>query len=572
VIAKRVARDKASSSFGRLAEYIAEEEARPKEARPKEARPMGQPQEAGDPLIWAKAASSILDAENGGGRVGAMRVTNCVSEEPGFAAREIAETQKRNRRSKMDKTYHLVVSFPPGERPTPEQLRDIEDSLCAAIGLGDHQRLSAVHLDTACLHVHVAINKVHPTTFRNVEPRYDKRRLMQACRELELKHGLARANHGEPLKKTPRPQGAVEAEGFLRWIKEHAGEALAACRTDGHGWRELHAILAECNLEIRPRGAGLVIAERGGKLTVKASSVDRGLSMKALTSQWGAYAPPTETEERIEAKHRYGGAAPQGGALYAEYQRQRETAIVARKAALSELRGKHETYAQDLRAWHGERRQALQNDPALRGAAKRKVRQELAARRREDFERRRAREAEQAGAVKRAHLIPSWREFLEAAAASGDGEALTLLRRLLRRQQRAASALLTAANPDAARDVVFSELRPHTRRNGHVVYRVKDGGVVVDEVRQLRVEEPSAHAAFLALSLARERFAGQALIVEGDEQFKRQVTELAASQGVELRFADPAMEQRRQRLAADAANNKAAGQTAETSQPTGRGR
>ena len=154
----------------------------------------------------------------------------------------------------------------------------------------------------------------------------------------------------------------------------------------------------------------------------------------------------------------------------------------------------------------------------------------------------------------------------------GDGEALALLRRLLRRQQRAASALLTAANPDAARDVVFSELRPHTMRNGHVVYRVKDGGVVVDEVRQLRVEEPSAHAAFLALSLARERFAGQALIVEGDEQFKRQVTELAASQSVELRFADPAMEQRRQRLLADAAHNNAAGQTTETPQPKGRGR
>ena len=144
------------------------------------------------------------------------------------------------------------------------------------------------------------------------------------------------------------------------------------------------------------------------------------------------------------------------------------------------------------------------------------------------------------------------------------------MRRLLRRQQRAASALLTAANPDAARDVVFSELRPHTMRNGHVVYRVKDGGVVVDEVRQLRVEEPSAHAAFLALALARERFAGQALIVEGDEGFKRQVTELAASQGVELRFADPAMEQRRQSLAADAAQNKELKQAAEQTPTEGR--
>jgi hypothetical protein len=567
MIAKRVLREKASSSFARLAEYVAEEE-----ARPKEARPMGQPQAASDPQAWTRTIDYILDAEHGGERVGSVRVTNCVSDEPGFAVKEILKTQERNRRSKSDKTYHLVASFPPGERPTLEQLLDIEETLCAAIGLGDHQRLSAVHLDTVCLHIHIAINKVHPVTFRNVEPHYDKRKLMQACGELEIKHGLTRANHGEAPPKASGRTSDDEAQSFLRWIREHAGEALAACRTEGHGWRELHAILAECNLEIRPRGAGLVIAERSGKLMVKASSVDRGLSMKALTDQWGAYAPPADVEERIEAKRRYGGAAPQGGALYAAFQRQREQALEARKTALADLGAQHRRYAQDLRGWHGERRQALQDDRTLRGAARRKARQELAASRREDLERRRVREAEQAGAVKRAHLIPSWRSFLEAAAARGDGEALTLLRRLLRRQQRAASALLTAANPDAARDVVFSELRPHTKRNGHVVYRVKDGGVVVDEVRQLRVEEPSAHAAFLALALARERFAGQALIVEGDEGFKRQVTELAASQGVELRFADPAMERERQRLKAGAAQRQEPGQTVDAAQPKGRGR
>ena len=67
-----------------------------------------------------------------------------------------------NVRAKGDKTYHLVVSFPPGEHPTADQLRDIEDELCAAIGLADHQRISAVHTDTDHLHIHVAISKIHP--------------------------------------------------------------------------------------------------------------------------------------------------------------------------------------------------------------------------------------------------------------------------------------------------------------------------------------------------------------------------------------------------------------------------
>jgi hypothetical protein len=74
-------------------------------------------------------------------------------------------------------------------------LHAIEDRLCEAIGLADHQRLSAIHTDTAHLHVHIAI-KVHPTTRRNIEPYYDKQRLMEACDALEIRYGLQRTDHG----------------------------------------------------------------------------------------------------------------------------------------------------------------------------------------------------------------------------------------------------------------------------------------------------------------------------------------------------------------------------------------
>jgi hypothetical protein len=62
-------------------------------------------------------------------------IAHCNSEDPAMTVAEITPTQRRNLRSKTDKTYHLVVSFPPRERPTDEQLRYIEDELCAAIGL-----------------------------------------------------------------------------------------------------------------------------------------------------------------------------------------------------------------------------------------------------------------------------------------------------------------------------------------------------------------------------------------------------------------------------------------------------
>ena len=146
----------------------------------------------------------ILSESGAAGRVGAVRITNCAAESPSLAVKEIFATQALNKRSRSDRTYHLVVAFEPGERPTQAQLQDIEDTLCEAIGLGAHQRISTIHTNRAHLHLHIAINKIAPQTLRCVEPFYDKRKLMAACEALEKKHGLAQTNHG---RSNGRPQG-----------------------------------------------------------------------------------------------------------------------------------------------------------------------------------------------------------------------------------------------------------------------------------------------------------------------------------------------------------------------------
>ena len=137
MIAKRILRPKAASDFGRLGAYILGGGQTPSESL--------TPSET----LTARTFSYILDGEEGAGRVGAVRVTNCLSEIPDLAIKEILATQALNKRSRSDRTYHLVVSFEPGETPTPAQLDDIENELCAAIGLGRHQRISALHLDRA---------------------------------------------------------------------------------------------------------------------------------------------------------------------------------------------------------------------------------------------------------------------------------------------------------------------------------------------------------------------------------------------------------------------------------------
>ena len=142
-----------------------------------------------DPASWTRLNAYILDTEHLGDKVAWARVTNCHTDDPGWAVKEILAIQARNTRSRSDKSYHLVVSFPEGEKPTREQIDDIEDRLCAALGFDEHQRVSAVHQNTDNWHFHVAINKVHPRTFRNVEPFRDHYRLQEACAELEIGTG-----------------------------------------------------------------------------------------------------------------------------------------------------------------------------------------------------------------------------------------------------------------------------------------------------------------------------------------------------------------------------------------------
>jgi Relaxase/Mobilisation nuclease domain len=40
-----------------------------------------------------------------------------------------------------------------------------EERFCKALGFAEHQRISVVHHDTDNVHIYVAINKIHPTTF-----------------------------------------------------------------------------------------------------------------------------------------------------------------------------------------------------------------------------------------------------------------------------------------------------------------------------------------------------------------------------------------------------------------------
>jgi hypothetical protein len=538
LIAKRIMAPKGGAGFGRLGAYVLNARAEV------------------DPASWTRLNAYILDSGHAGEKVAWARVTNCRTSDPGWAVKEILATQAHNTRSRSDKNYHLVVSFPEGERPTRAQMEDIEDQLCSAIGFEAHQRVSAVHQNTDNWHLHVAINKVNPHTFRNVAPVRDHYLLQAACAELEIRHGLTREPHtidprqtnGQRPRKTRGRAADFEAQhggqSFGDWVRTQASAALLAARDSGKGWPELHKVAAAFDLKIKPRGAGLAVGHRGDpRLHVKASDVDRGLSMQALVAALGPFEPAQPNEAAAASSARY--AQPgRSGPLYAAFEREREDAVVAKDLAIKALRERHLAYDRQLREYHRDRLRQ-ERLTGLRGILRRDSFRHLAEQRTRDHAERKLRETEDRRQLRARHTIPSWQGFLETAASSGNEAALAALRARQQRRERVETELLTAGDPDEARHIVYRHLRPAIRRDGRMVYRVDDGGLVSDEARQVRVNRVTAGAAFLALTLAADRFGGRPLHVQGNDDFRQLVAQLAGAAGLNVSFADASLEQKR---------------------------
>lgn len=552
MIAKRVTRQNAGS-FRKLGLYI---------ARAEKAPPLPEPTGGSE---WRRTTNYILDIAGGGERTEGVRLTNCAAVETDMAIREIELTQAMNRRATGSRTYHLVVSFPPGERPTPEQLIDIEDELCAAVGLGQHQRISAVHTDTDHLHIHVAINQIHPQTYNCVEPWYDKDKLMRACDLLEAKHGLQRTSHGrraESGRKADRA-AAMEQHGGTQslhsWIKEEVLPAISEALPAAQSWQDVHALLARYDLTIQPRGAGLVIRTRRGPACIKASAVDRSLSSKALTARFGAFVPPDPIAKLPGKRRSYRRRKVHTGddinRLWADYRKARQAAIEKRDGALAEIGERARRRRIAIDNWYADRCSAIGEDGGLTRLGKAshfsKLDLELAT----DLARLDRQRTDERAQARRALAPPSWIGFLRERAASGDAAARSALERQEQKFRSAIEAHLDrreAADADV-QERILQELKPEARPDGQMAYRFRDGGAVVtDEAGGVAFERMSPFALIFDLHLHIANHSSGPMTLVGGVDLQRLVAMATVAHGMAISFADAELEQERGRLRAAA--------------------
>ena len=553
MIAKRIPRRQKTSSVARLVRYAV------------------NAQGGLDPRSWSRTADYILDFDaemnRQGEKVSGVRVTHCGTDDPAAATLLIEATQAINTRSKGDKTYHLVFSFREGEKPPQEVLHFVEDELCAAIGLADHQRISAVHVDTDNLHVHVAINKVHPTGYQNIEPYYDMQRLMEACERLEIEHGFEHDHHGlDDARQKQRPQrsahghgedigeraAAVEARSGMETLARYVAREVAPAMRAATDWQGVHAVLAEQGLCIKGRGAGLVIGDAGLSVWVRASQCGREFAMKAMTDRLGPFVPPTgqahdAMPSKLPASRGYAlkpvHTHPSTALLYAQYQCERQARLAERRTGLVRLRDENADFMANLRRWKAEQRAFLK--ASGRGITRKVMATTITEQGKVAVARQRQTIAQRRAALRKATATQGWADWLAAQAERGSTDALAVLRSRVEREGKLRGDLLTAERAEQAKAVIFDSLKPVVRRDGVVTYRTADGGMVADRKRHVQAEKATAGAALVAVSLAAEKFAGQALVVEGTDEFKQDVARLAGLHRFNVTFKDAGIEAQR---------------------------
>ncbi|MGB8330367.1 MAG: relaxase/mobilization nuclease domain-containing protein, partial [Polyangiales bacterium] len=161
-----------------------------------------------------------------------------------LACKLVDAVQVQNTRAGSKRTYHLVISLHREDRRLERaELEQVVDRLVDALGFSEHQYVAVRHSDTDHEHIHVAINKIHPETFRIHLPAWDYQKLFTGARALERELGLT------PLRPRTRerenvPQRAADCEAhhgvdsFARWAREKLRPALRA--TELRSWDDVH--------------------------------------------------------------------------------------------------------------------------------------------------------------------------------------------------------------------------------------------------------------------------------------------------------------------------------------------
>jgi hypothetical protein len=137
--------------------------------------------------------------------------------------------------------------------------------------------------------VHVAINKIHPETFRIHSPAWDHQRLFAAGRaleaELELTPLRSMAREREKLSQRAADCEAHQGiDSFARWTRKTLAPALRA--TPLQSWDEVHNVCGRFGVVLRLHGNGLVFEDARHLCTSWKPAIGRLTGIRPSRPRW----------------------------------------------------------------------------------------------------------------------------------------------------------------------------------------------------------------------------------------------------------------------------------------------
>jgi hypothetical protein len=280
----------------------------------------------------------------------------------------------------------------------------------------------------------VAINKIHPETFRIHSPAWDHQKLFAAGRALEAELELTPLwSIAREQEKLPRRAADCEAhqgvDSFARWARKTLAPVLRS--TELRSWDDMHDACGRFGVVLRLHGNGLVFedAERG--VRVKASCVGREFSKPRLCKRLGNFqaASARQLEASGPAPHRY-SPMPSivAQSLWKDYAQSLDQARMQRQQAWNDYRDSASGERRRFKEKYRHQRSLLSALP-VSGRDRKRLSQQLALRQAIESRTLRRKLANQRKVIQKSPHPGTWRHFVASRAAHGDARAIRLLPR-----------------------------------------------------------------------------------------------------------------------------------------------
>ena len=234
-------------------------------------------------------------------RVAYIGLQNIISTES--AALEMDAIAMNNKRCK-DPVFHAILSWREMEIPTNAQVDEAVKIALSELDLQDCQAFWIVHNDTENRHVHIVVNRIHPQTYRAVQPanNWTHKAIQRASRKIEIvqgweieQNGVYRVTaDGELVQKekdsTPKLSKSaldMEAHTATQSAQRIGQEIAAPIIRSAKSWKELHEELAKEGITLEKKGSGAILII--GDTVIKASMAGRDISLSKLIERLGAF-------------------------------------------------------------------------------------------------------------------------------------------------------------------------------------------------------------------------------------------------------------------------------------------